>query len=69
MSLSLDAAAVVPPAGSPFVARFELLSLPESQESRLSSVQFSPNRVRPDFDVDTEDLYPMFDTSLSSDLD
>ena len=26
--------------------------------------QLSPNRVRPDFDVDTEDNYPLFDTGV-----
>ena len=44
------------------MARFE--------ESWLLSVQLSPNRVQPDFDVDTEYLYPMFDKSpvLDGDL-
>ena len=51
-------AAAVPPADSPIVVRFGPLNLPESQELRLSSVQLSPN-----VDVDTEDIYPMFDTS------
>ena len=54
---------------SPGLGWFELLNLLESQESRLSSVQLSPNRVWPDFDVDTEDLYPLFDTSPVSDGD
>ena len=61
VSASLGAAVAVSPDGSPIMTRFEL------QESRLSSVQLSPNRVWPDSDVDTEDLYPMFDTSPVSD--
>ena len=68
MSASLGAAAVVPPAGSPIVARFEPLNMPGSQ-GRLSSVQLSPNRVRPDFDVDTENLYPLFEMSPVPDGD
>ena len=63
----LFAAAAVPPTGSPIMARFGPLNLTESHES---PVQLSPNCVRPDFDVDTEDLYPLFDTSpvLNDDL-
>ena len=67
MSTSLGAAAEVPPAGSPIVARSEPFYLPGSQELRLSSVQLSPNHVRPDFDMTMEDLYPLFDTSAVSD--
>ena len=51
------------------MARFEPLNLSEAQESWLSLVQLSPNRVRTDFDVDSEDLYPLFDTSPVSDGD
>ena len=69
MSASLGAVAAVPLTGSPIMARFEPLSLPESQESRLSSVQLSPNRVQSDFDGDTEDLFPLYDTSPVSDDD
>ena len=69
VSASLGAAAAVPLTGSPIMARFGPLDLPESQESRLSSVQLSPNRVRPDLDVYTEDIYPLFDTSPVSDGD
>ena len=66
MSASLGAADAVPPTGSPILARFGPLNLPES---RLSSVQLSPNRVRSDFDVETEDLAPLFGTSPVSDGD
>ena len=69
VSVSLGAAAAVPPTGSLIMARFEPLNLPESQESRLLSVQLSPNPVWPDFDMDTEDFYPLFDTSPVSDGD
>ena len=68
VSVSLGAAAAVPPTGSLIMARFEPLNLPESQESRLLSVQLSPNPVWPDFDMDTEDFYPLFDTSPDGDL-
>ena len=45
VSASLGPATVVPLTGSSIVGRFVPLILPESQESRLSSVQFSLNRV------------------------
>ena len=69
VSASMGAAAAVPPTGSPIMARFGPLNLPELQPSRLSSVQLSTNRVRPDFDIDTNDLCPLFDTSPVSDGD
>ena len=56
MSALLGAVAAEPPTGSPIMARFEPLNLHESH-------------VRPDFDVDAEDMYPLFDTSLVSDGD
>ena len=61
------AVAAVPPAGSPIVAHFEPVNLSVSQDSRLSSVLLSPNRVRQDFDVTQEDQYPLFDASPVSD--
>ena len=68
VSTSLGAAAaVVLPAMSPCMAMFEPFNLPGSQELRFSSVVLSPNRVRPDFDVTTEDLYPLFDASPVAD--
>ena len=69
VSASMGAAAAVPPTGSPIMARFGPLNLPGLQPSRLSSVQLSPNHVLPDFDIDTNDLYPLFDTSPVSDGD
>ena len=67
LSASWGAAAAVPLAGSPLVAHFEPINLPVSQELRLSLVLLSPNRVRQDFDVTTEDLYLLFDASPVSD--
>ena len=67
LSASQGAAAAVPPAGSPIVARFEPVHLPVSQDSRFSSVLLSPNRVHHGFDVTQEDQYPLFDTSPISD--
>ena len=67
MSASRGAAAEVPSAGLPIVAHFEPVNLPVSQDSRLSSVLLSPNRVRQDFDVTQEDQYPLLDASPISD--
>ena len=36
------------------------------QESHLSSVQLSPNRVRVDYDIDTLDAFPVFAASPRS---
>ena len=51
VSASLGDAVAVPPTGLPIMARFEPLNLPKSQESQLSSVQLSPNRAQPDFEL------------------
>ena len=69
VSAPLGAAAALPQTASPIMAQFGPLNLPESQESRMSSVQLSSNRVQSDFDVDAEDLYPLFDKSPVSDGD
>ena len=60
----LGVAAVVPPTELPVVAQLTPL-IP--QGSHLSSARLSPNRVRPDFDVDMVDLDPLFDTFPRSD--
>ena len=60
-------APVVPLDISPVADHLVTLNPQESQVSRLSSVQLSPNRVQEDFDFDMLDIFPMFPVSLRTD--
>ena len=46
----------------------DLLATLHPQESQVSSVQWSPNNVRADFDLDTIDVFPVFTVSPDTDV-